>query len=102
MWVTVQESGEGASVVKTPDVREMASYPVDCNLFLKKEWAVLVFVWPHGKGGVGFRGVWETVAKRGGADGCVISGRVLRSIQPKLKDRGWTVLFSNQWNAETY
>ena len=40
----MQESGEGASVVKTPDVREMASYPADCNLFLKKERAVLVFV----------------------------------------------------------
>ena len=40
----MQESGEGASVVKTPDVREMASYPADCNLFLKKERAVPVFV----------------------------------------------------------
>ena len=30
--------------VNTPDVREMASYPADCNLFLKKERAVLVFV----------------------------------------------------------
>ena len=48
----MQESGEGASVVKTPDVREMASYPADCNLFLKKERAVLVFVttWQRGSG----------------------------------------------------
>ena len=40
----MQESGDGASVVKTPDVREMASCPADCNLFLKKEWAVRVCV----------------------------------------------------------
>lgn len=84
----MQESGDGASVVKTPDVREMASYLVHCHLFLKKKWAVLVCVGPHGKGGVGFRGVWETLAKRGGADGSLISGWVLRSIQPKLKDGG--------------